>query len=150
MIKKGLVLLMMVVPALACAGIKESNEVDPIMLGAWAGQGRFFDEGLAKEYGDFPIAIRIHPDHSVSGTIGGATLTDGVITSRPDDFQIRGHLSGEVFDRGSLPAEKKDCAAFVVHRPHDSTIEGEIHLKTNLLFDIAMREARLTLSAARL
>jgi hypothetical protein len=110
------------------------------------GEGRFYDRHLNQEYGKFSVALEIHPDNSVSGTVGGATLVEGVIRSRPNDFLIEAKLTGLVFQAGSLPDEKKDWLVFILEPPESAIAKGDFHLKTNLTFDFNMRAGELTLS----
>ena len=46
---------------------------------------------------------------------------------------------GQVFDTGSLPDEKKDTAVFILKPPGAAGKDGDLHLKTNLVFDFTMR-----------
>jgi len=137
--KKILALLLTVPLFMACAHLRESDDVDPIVQGAWVGEGRFYDRDLKQEYGNFAVAIEIHPDNSVSGNVGGASLAAGVIKSRPNDFVIEADLTGPVFDQGTMPGLKKDTVVFILKPPGDAGTEGNIHLKTNLFFDFSMR-----------
>jgi hypothetical protein len=87
--KRIIVILLLTLPLFAaCAHLEESNEVNPIVHGTWIGNGRFYDRHLNDEYGKLWVQIEIHPDNSVSGTVGGATLAKGTVTSRPNDFLI--------------------------------------------------------------
>jgi hypothetical protein len=92
------------------------------------------------------VEIEIHPDNSVSGTVGGATLAKGTVTSRPDDFLIEAELTGKIFDAGSLPGERKDTVVFILQPPGDTHTDGDFHLKTNLVFDFTMRAGELKLA----
>ena len=132
----------------SCSHLEESDEVGPEIRGSWTGQGRFLDRDLAGEYGEFSVSIEIHPDNSVTGTVGAATLTDAVVRSRPEDFLIEGELEGAVFREGSLPGEKKDCVVFILAPPDGAVTGGNIHLKTNLTFDVKMRVGGLELARA--
>ena len=147
--KKIIVLLLTVPLFMACAHLKESDDVDPIVHGTWVGKGRFYDRSVNGEYGKFEVTMEIHPDNTVSGSVGGASLADGVIKSRPGDFLIEAELIGQVFDTGSLPGEKKDTVVFILKPPGDAGTDGDFHLKTNLLFDFSMRAGALDLSRKR-
>jgi len=142
-----MIVLLLTLPIfLACAHLQESDDVDPIVHGSWVGEGRFYDRHLNEEYGKVPLTIEIHPDNSVSGTVGGAVLVEGVIKSRPNDFLIEADLIGQVFDAGSLPGEKKDTVVFILMPPGDASTDGNFHLKTNLTLDFSMRAGELRLS----
>jgi hypothetical protein len=144
--KRMIVLLLALPVFLACAHLQESDDVDPVVHGSWVGEARFYDRHLKEEYGKFPVAIEIHSDNSVSGTVGGAILGEGVIKSRRDDFLIQADLIGQIFDAGSLPGEKKDTVVFILMPPGDASTDGDFHLKTNLTFDFKMRAGELKLS----
>ena len=47
----------------ACSHLQEFDEVDPVVVGTWSGEGRFYDRVLADEYGRFPVIspCRISP-----------------------------------------------------------------------------------------
>jgi hypothetical protein len=137
--KKIIVLLLAIPMLMACAHLRESDDVDPIVQGTWIGEGHFYDRDLKQEYGNFAVTIEIHPDNSVSGDVGGASLAGGVIKSRPNDFLIESELTGPVVDQGTLPGLKKDTVVFILKPPGDVGTEGNIHLKTNLIFDFSMR-----------
>ena len=147
--KRIIVILLLTLPLLAaCAHLEESDEVDPIVHGIWIGKGRFYDQHLDAEYGKVRVEIEIHPDNSVSGTVGGAFLERGAIKSRPNDFLIEAELIGKVFDAGSLPGEKKDTVVFILKPPGDAGTDGDFHLKTNVVFDFTMRAGELKLARA--
>ena len=129
-----------------CAHLAESDVVDPAVHGAWAGEGRFYDRDLNEEYGAFAVAFEIHPDGTVSGTVGNATMTDGVIKSGPEDFLIEAALIGTVVANGSLPDEHTDNVVFILEPPGADATNGDFHLKTNLAFDFSMRAGALTLT----
>ena len=144
---KPMILLLLTVPLmLSCAHLRESDEVDPSIHGTWAGEGRFYDRDLKAEYGTVALTLEIHPDNSVRGSMGGATLVEGVIKSRPGDFLIEGALTGQVFDAGSFPEEEKDNLVIILKPPESETTTGDFHLKTNLAFDFSMRAGAVTLS----
>jgi len=144
---KKIVALILTVSLLpACAHLRESDRVDPRIQGSWAGQACFLDRHLHREYGGFPVALEIHPDNSVTGSVGAATLSGGVVTSRRDDYLIRARLEGPVFSAGSLPGEEKDCVVFILEPPQSADTKGNIHLKTNYAFDFHMRVGGLALS----
>ena len=45
------------------------------------------EDGLGQiDCSKFPLAIEVHPDNTVTGSVGGAMLAEGVIKSRRDDF----------------------------------------------------------------
>ena len=133
---------------LGCAHLRESDDIDPIIHGTWAGEGRFYDRDLNAEYGTFAVAFEVHPDGTVRGTVGRARLTDGVIKSRPEDFLVEATLTGAVFEDGSLPDEHKDRVVFILEPPEGAAADtrGDFHLKTNLTFDVSMRAGALTLT----
>ena len=133
---------------LGCAHLRESDDIDPIIHGTWAGEGRFYDRDLNEEYGTFTVAFEVHPDGTVSGTVGSANLTGGVIKSRPEDFLVEAELAGNVFEDGSLPEEHKDRVVFILEPPGAAAAgtNGDFHLKTNLAFDVTMRAGALTLT----
>jgi hypothetical protein len=145
--KNGMIALLLAASLLAgCAHLRESDVVDPVIHGEWTGQGRFYDRDLNAEYGKFPLAIEVHPDNTVTGTVGGAKLADGVIKSRRDDFLIEAKLTGEVLESGSLPDENKDSLVLIVSPPDGDKADGDFHLKTNLTFDFSMRAGEMTLT----
>lgn len=123
----------------SCSHLRESDVVGPEIRGTWSGEGRFLDRELAKEYGTFPVGIDVHADNSVSGTVGKATLSAGVVKRRPEDFLIEGRLEGAVFESGSLPAEKKDSVVLILAPPENAATTGDIHLKSGRSFDVRMR-----------
>ena len=137
--KKIIVLLLAIPLFMGCVHLRQSDDVDPIVQGAWMGEGHFFDRDLNQEYGNFVVTIEIHPDNSVSGTVGGASLMGGVVKSRPNDFLIEAELTGQVFDAGTLPGLKKDNVVLILNPPGAERTEGNIHLKTNPIFDFSMR-----------
>lgn len=144
--KKIVALLLTVSLLPACAHLRESDRVDPLVQGKWAGQACFLDRDLHREYGSFSVALEIRPDNTVTGTVGGATLAGGVVKSRRDDYLIRARLEGPVFPAGSLPGEGKDCLILILEPPQSLGTMGNIHLKTNHAFDFNMRVGGLVLS----
>jgi hypothetical protein len=142
---KVILLTAAIVLPTACSHLRESDEIDPIVHGSWTGEGRFYDRDLNQEYGKFPVAFEIDPDGSVRGHVGEATLTDGVVKSRPEDFLVEARLNGSVFGDGSLPDEHKDRVVFILEPPDGAAMNGDFHLKTNFAFDISMRAGALTL-----
>lgn len=146
---KRIIVLLLTIPLfVGCVHLRQSDDVDPIVQGAWMGEGHFFDRDLNQEYGNFAVTLEIHPDNSVSGTVGGASLVGGVVKSRPNDFLIEAELTGQVFDAGTLPGLKKDNVVFILNPPGAEGTEGNIHLKTNPLFDFSMRVGGLDLQKA--
>jgi len=130
----------------SCSHLQDSADVGPEIRGAWAGEGRFLDRDLNAEYGTFPVVIEVHPDDSVTGTVGVAEVTDGVVKSRPEDFLIEAGLAGPVFPEGSLPRQHKDCVVFLLEPPVDRASTGNLHLKTNHAFDFSMRVCAVELT----
>lgn len=130
----------------ACAHLRESDRVDPVIRGSWAGKACFLDRHLHREYGGFSVALEIHPDNSVTGSVGAATLLGGVVTRRRDDYLIRARLEGPVFAAGSFLGEDKDCVVFILEPPQRTGTKGNVHLKTNYAFDFNMRVGGLALS----
>lgn len=84
--------------------------------------------------------------NTVRGTVGSATVTDGVIKSRPQDFLIEAALTGDVFETGSLPDEDKDTLVVILQSPDGAGTDGDFHLKTNLTFDFGMRAGEVSLT----
>ena len=145
-IKPALFLLLNVPLIFSCSHLREGDVLDPNIRGVRTGEGRFLDRDLNEEYGRFPIAIEIHADDSVTGTVGAAALFEGVIKSRPEDFLVSASLEGPVHEEGSLPEEKKDCVILIMQPLDATTLEGNVHLKTNFTFDFSMRVCGLELS----
>lgn len=123
----------------ACTHLLESDTVGPEVFGTWSGQGRFLDRDLAAEYGSFPVDLEIHPDRSVSGHVGAATLGQAEVKRRPEDFLIDGTLSGQIFERSPLPGEAQNCVVLLLAPPGDSATEADLHLKSRRSFDPRMR-----------
>ena len=146
MLKKGMILLFAAALLSGCAHLRESDTVDTIIHGKWEGEAKFYDRDLNEEYGKYAMTIQIHPDNSVSGKVGSASIEDGVIKSRPNDFLIEGKLIGNVLETGSLPEENKDSLVLIIQPPDNGSAEGDFHLKTNLFFDFAMRAGEMKLS----
>lgn len=146
--KLALLLLLCLPPLTACTHLRESDEVDPRVLGAWGGEGRFLDRDLHEEYGTFPIALEIRADRSVAGTVGQAGVVDGVIVGRPEDFVVDARLGGPVFTEGTLPGLEKDCVVFLLQPQGADEMGGNVHLKTNQTFDLGMRVCGLELKRA--
>jgi hypothetical protein len=144
---KRMIILLLAIPLLVgCTHLRESDTVDPVIHGKWAGQAKFYDRELNEEYGEYSMTIEIHPDNSVSGTVGSAGLEDGVIKSRPNDFLIEANLIGDVMDSGSIPGESKDSLVLIINAPDNGSAAGDFHLKTNLFLDFSMRAGELNLS----
>jgi len=122
-----------------CSHLRESDRIGPEIRGDWVGEGHFYDRDLAAEYGNFPVRLEVHDDDSVTGTLGAARLERGVVRSRPEDYIVRAELAGPVFPGGSLPAEEKDCAIFLLQPRGDAIAGADVHLKTDFGFDFSMR-----------
>ncbi len=146
---KHLAIMLLIVGLLpGCSHLSESHDVDPAVHGAWAGEGRFYDRDLAQEYGTYPVAIEVHADDTVTGSVGAARLLEGSIVSRPEDHLVRARLTGAVFAEGSLPGEDRDCVVLILQTTDGAVTGGNIHLKTNFTFDFAMRVGEVALSRA--
>lgn len=147
--KKTMILLLMLVPFFtSCAHLAESDDVDPVIHGSWVGEGRFYDRDLKAEYGTVPVTLEIASDNTVSGMVGHAAVTAGVIKSRPQDFLIEAALEGDVFESGTLPGEDKDSLVVILQAPEGAATDGDFHLKTNLAFDFGMRAGAVKLARA--
>ncbi len=139
--------LVLVIPLLtSCSHSSALLRVDPVIRGNWNGEGWFLDVKLDREYGRFPVAITVHPDNTVHGNLGAASIKEGTIEQTTSHFEVRGRLIGPVFEKGSLPAEGKDCVIMLIQLENGSFKDGNIHLKTNFTFDFTMRVGGLTLT----
>lgn len=131
----------------SCSHQRVLPEVDPMIRGNWTGEGWFLDVKLDREYGRFPAIITIHPDNTVSGSVGAASIKEGAVKQRTSDFLVQGRLTGPVFERGTLPAEGKDRVVILIQLDKNGSFkDGNIHLKTNFTFDFTMRVGGLTLT----
>ncbi len=138
--KKILVCALIGAALLGCCLVStKSGPSAPELRGTWTGEARFLDRDLAKEYGSFAVDIEVHADDSVSGTLGSAALTDAVALGRAEDFVIKGGLKGHVFEGGTMLDEENDCVVFILSPPAGVATAGNIHLKSNPIFDANMR-----------
>ena len=103
--------------------------------GTWKGSGRFLDIKWDKAIGRLPIEIWFGPDGIVTGSIGGAILTETKLGAwKEDGFEIRAILEGSLKEGISY---KKDH--FIIFgQIADSEMDLNYHLKSNFIFDFSM------------
>lgn len=144
--KKLLVALALLLATIGCCAVSTKRAPpSPALLGAWSGEARFLDRDLASEYGTFAVELELAPDGSATGTVGAATLVDGRVTERETEFLVEARLEGDVFATGSLPPQEKTHAALVLALPKEGRALGNLHLKSNPVFDFTLRVCALEL-----
>ena len=122
----------------------ESQTLDPARLvGRWSGTGSFFDAELRQRVGAVPLAVELASDRTGTGRIGQAAMNDVQVKPTRNYIEVRAKLAGAVAPDRQLG---KDRLVIVITAVTDSTIEAEFHLKSNFVFDPAMREGRVTLT----
>jgi len=144
--KKIAILVLLAVAVGCCFLPQERKSAAPSLAGRWSGAATFLDRELASEYGEFPVSIEVHADDSVTGAVGAAQLTEALASEREDDFVVEGLLQGQVFESGSLPSQGKNHVVFVLSPPVEGAIDGNLHLKSNGVFDFTMRVCGLKLA----
>ncbi len=147
---KNLILLaalIIVATALGCC-LVSPKLVPPAagLVGAWKGESTFLDRDLAAEYGAFPVAVEIAADGSATGSIGSARLAEALVREREGEFVVEGRLDGDVFPTGSLPAQGKSLFVMILGAPVDAHASGNLHLKSNGVFDFTLRVCGLELA----
>ena len=147
---KNLVLiaaLVLVATALGCCLVSPKPAPPAAALvGVWKGESTFLDRDLAAEYGAFPVAVEIAADGSAKGSIGSAKLAEAVVREREGEFLVEGRLDGDVFASGSLPAQEKSLFVLILTAPVDAHASGNLHLKSNGIFDFTLRVCGLELA----
>ena len=127
-----------------CAGGAQS--VDPSKLvGRWSGSGTFFSADLRQKVDSVPFVLHIEPDRSGTGRMAGVALHGVQMKPTRHHIEVRARLERPI---APDPALAKDRLVLVVTAVTDSTAEAEFHLKTNFIYDLRMREGRVTLARA--
>ncbi len=82
--------------------------------------------------------ITVHDDYSVTGNIGTAELYDGEleVDSWNDGYSVEARLKGVVHSFKKM--KNKDCVILLLDPPDEGKTVGNIHPKTNLIFDFRM------------
>ena len=120
---------------------------DPAKLvGRWSGTGTFFSADLRKKVDSIPFELEIDSDRSGKGRVGEVALRDVLVKPSRNYVEIRGRLARPI---SSDPALAKDRVVFVITALGDSTMNAEFHLKTNVVYDLTMREGRVMLTRMR-
>jgi hypothetical protein len=117
------------------------------LVGRWAGSGTFFNRDLHAKVGPVPFVAEFATESAGTGRVGQAILQDvRVVRSKRDYVEVRAKLSGFI---GPDPALAKDRLVLVITKLDATTMQAEIHLKSNFTFDPRMREGRVTLARVR-
>ena len=124
-----------------------AQTIDPSKLvGRWSGTGTFFSTELRQKVDSVPFVLHIEPDRSGTGRVAGVALQDVQMKRTRHHIEVRARLERPI---ASDPALAKDRLVLVVTALNDSTAEAEFHLKTNFIYDLKMREGRVTLARAQ-
>ena len=144
--KKLLLCLVLGAAALGCCVMSQRTEPLSAAWGeAWKGRANFLDRDLASEYGDFAVDLTIDDAGKVVGRVGSAELSEATAHSNGSELVIEGLLDSDVFDSGSLSAQGKDHVVLILTSPAEAASEGNLHLKSNGVFDFTMRVCGLKL-----
>lgn len=147
---KNLILLaalVLVATALGCCLVSpKPSPPSAGLVGAWRGESTFLDRDLAAEYGAFPVEVAIAADGSATGSIGAARLVEAFVREREGEFVVEGRLDSDVFPTGSLPAQGKSLFVMILPAPVDAHASGNLHLKSNCVFDFTLRVCALELT----
>lgn len=147
--KKPLFLALCASALIGCCWLpRRSAPIGSALRGTWSGEAHFLDLTLATEYGVFAVTLTIDGDDVIGGSVGSAKLVDAELESRPEEWIVHAKLEGDVFEQGSLPEQGKDLVVFILSEPTDSTTSGNLHLKSNSMFDFTMRVCGIELARA--
>jgi hypothetical protein len=135
-------LLTVVIPF--CAGGAQSVDPDKL-VGRWSGTGTFFNAELRQKVDSVPFVLTIDPDRSGTGRVAGVALQGVRMKATQHYVEVRAKLERPI---ASDPAFAKKWLVLVVTALDDSTAEAEFHLKSNSIYDLRMREGRVTLARA--
>ena len=113
------------------------------LVGRWSGTGTFFSAELRQKVDSVPFVLHIEPDRSGTGRVAGVALQDVQMKRTRHYIEVRARLERPI---ASDPALAKDRLVLVVTALNDSTAEAEFHLKSNFIYDLRMREGRVTLA----
>jgi hypothetical protein len=124
-----------------------AQRVDPNKLvGRWSGAGTFFNAELRQKVDSVPFVLQIEPDRTGTGHVAGIALRDIAMKQNGRYVEVRARLARPI---ASDPALDKDRLVLVFTTVSDTAAEAEFHLKTNFVYDLKMREGRVTLARAR-
>lgn len=112
--------------------------------GHWTGMGRFHNVRFQTQFGSLPFDLRIGPDLTLTGTVGGARIQPSRVVTRKDRQDFYAELEGEI--RPGKAFRKRRLVLLVTH-VEGNRLVADFHLKTNFVWDWTMRQG--TLEAAR-
>lgn len=115
------------------------------LVGRWSGTGTFFSAELRQKVDSIPFVLQIGPDRSGTGHVAGVALRDVEMKQTRHYVEVWAKLARPI---ASDPELAKDRLVLVVTALTDSTAQAEFHLKSNFIYDLRMREGRVTLARA--
>ena len=109
--------------------------------GKWVGISKREDNRRPQPHVPLEIAIDVHGDNTVTGTVGNAEITNGRLTKGGgwNYYRIKGNLKSKIF-------RNKDWIAIHLSKPYGDKMKCNCFLKSNFIFDISMKQEVITLS----
>ena len=113
-------------------------------IGRWEGQGNFYNVNFSIEHGSVEIDLRIDDALNISGSVGSAQISGAELTVDDwnDGYKIEAKVEGRMFPGKSF---EKDYVVFLLKEPEGGVIQGDFHVKSNLIFDFTMRPGAISL-----
>ncbi|WP_242202576.1 hypothetical protein [Aestuariivivens insulae] len=148
---KVLTLFLVMLLSVSCIEPKTDNKSvissNPYLIGNWSGEGRFLNIDFNKEMGGIPINIEIKDNYEIYGTIGDAELINVSMAKAKYGFEIKGKLSTRIKEQTKMD---KDHFILLLVLPEEdrekaTVSDANFHLKSNYIFDLAMRVGGVSL-----
>ena len=113
-------------------------------IGRWEGQGYFYNVDFGIEHGTVEFELKIDEDFNVSGTIGSAQISGAEMTvdTWNGGYKIEATIEGKIFPGKAFD---KKYVVFLLKTPQGRNIQGDFHVKSNLIFDFTMRPGAISL-----
>ena len=130
--------------AIAIPAVALSQKPDVGRLtGCWQGTANFFKPELAEKIGPVDLTLEFKDARLISGKVGAATLGAAPVSTSRGTLQLNAKVTGRI---GPAPELEKARFILMVTSLKDTLAIGELHLKSNSIFDPRVREARVSLS----
>lgn len=117
-----------------------------VFAGRWTGEARFLERALAAEHGALAVELECGADGTFAGSLGGVALADWeALAFESGGLELRASLAGDVVTGGSLAAQDQRRVVLLLFPERDGRRAGNLHLKSNFVFDPSMRVGALKL-----
>ena len=114
-----------------CAQALDSNSLS----GVWVGSARFFNVKIQDQLGSMHVELRIHPDQTLSGTLGNAEIAAGKPVIRDQHIDYVATIKGQTHVGNGI---KKEHVVLLITQLDRQKLIADFHLKNNVQWDWQM------------